>query len=719
MFTVVITEKGGAQRRMEFEKAEVTIGRVQGNDIILPKGNVSKRHSRIVLKDNRFIVVDLKSTNGTYVNGRKITSPLVVKPGDKIYIGDFIMTVEDGPSSAAADFSGPPAEPPPLSPERQRKPTEQAAPPVMYQPPSGPPPLPSQSGMPGGMQSSPPMHGAPPPLSSNALAPMPQQSNFDLDRDPMMDDGMQTPPPSPAPLPPPLQPPPSAPQPMMGSSMDRGPMMAQPMMGGPGMSSPGMSSPVPMGPPMMGTPPSSPMVAMPPAMPNMDSRDYSSPRAPISGSSSPSHPISSSPASGHPISSPPSSPPGPMPSYSSGDNHGASRSAAPPRNTAPPARGFDGALRAVMAHLATRFDVHDVHPNALQDQDRWAACRAALQATLRDLGPSLGDADRDALAAAAEREAVGLGALQDLLSNDSVREIVVEGARRVLADYGSGLEPVDAPFSSNDAVLTIARRLLAQAGRGASNDPIQEAALPYGPHVTVVLPPVAVRGPIIEIRRMGRGLTLDELVRRGMLDAATQNILEGALRARRNVIVAGPVGSGVTSLLGAIASRVDPQERLVTVEAVPDLSIDGPRSVALGTGEPHFRMGFGDLTKQAARMRADRLVVDDVMGSDVLAVLAAVSARPTGNLVGVHLNGATRAEDALESQVRLNTQGDADAVRELVRSTVHVIVQVDRAGNGQRRVTRVAEISGGGSTQDLVLFDGQSFSSTGNRASFM
>src|SRR5690606_12584460 len=93
MFAVVITEKGGAQRREQFDQSEVTVGRVQGNDIILPKGNVSKRHSRIVLKDGRFIVVDLKSTNGTYVNGRKISSPLVVKPGDKIYIGDFILSV--------------------------------------------------------------------------------------------------------------------------------------------------------------------------------------------------------------------------------------------------------------------------------------------------------------------------------------------------------------------------------------------------------------------------------------------------------------------------------------------------------------------------------------------------------------------------------------------------------------------------------------------------
>jgi pilus assembly protein CpaF len=101
MFTVLITEKGGTQKRLSFEEPEVTIGRVPGNDVVLPKGNVSKRHSRIVLKDSRFIVVDLKSTNGTYVNGRKITSPLVVKEGDKIYIGDFILTLEGDPAMQA------------------------------------------------------------------------------------------------------------------------------------------------------------------------------------------------------------------------------------------------------------------------------------------------------------------------------------------------------------------------------------------------------------------------------------------------------------------------------------------------------------------------------------------------------------------------------------------------------------------------------------------
>src|SRR6188472_755365 len=108
MFTVVITEKTGGQKRLSFGEPEVTIGRVPGNDVVLPKGNVSKRHSRIVLKDNRFIVVDLKSTNGTYVNGRKITSPLVVKEGDKIYIGDFVLTLEGEASVGASTGSNRP-----------------------------------------------------------------------------------------------------------------------------------------------------------------------------------------------------------------------------------------------------------------------------------------------------------------------------------------------------------------------------------------------------------------------------------------------------------------------------------------------------------------------------------------------------------------------------------------------------------------------------------
>jgi pilus assembly protein CpaF len=137
MFTVVITEKEGSERRLTFTEPEVTIGRVPGNDVVLPKGNVSKRHSRIVLKDNRFIVVDLKSTNGTYVNGRKITSPLVVKEGDKIYVGDFVLTLEGDPDASQV----PSMKQPSLMPEAMADGLNNV-PSIV---PSGPPPLPSRA----------------------------------------------------------------------------------------------------------------------------------------------------------------------------------------------------------------------------------------------------------------------------------------------------------------------------------------------------------------------------------------------------------------------------------------------------------------------------------------------------------------------------------------------------------------------------------------------
>src|SRR5690242_16498210 len=122
MFAITISEKGGETKRLEFDKPEITIGRVQGNDIILPKGNVSKRHSRIVLKDGKFIIVDLKSTNGTYVNGRKITSPIVIKGSDKVYIGDFVLSIEELQGAGVADDSAPP-------PPRIKQPTIPPPPP--------------------------------------------------------------------------------------------------------------------------------------------------------------------------------------------------------------------------------------------------------------------------------------------------------------------------------------------------------------------------------------------------------------------------------------------------------------------------------------------------------------------------------------------------------------------------------------------------------------
>lgn len=167
MFTVVVQEKGGKTQRLQFNKPEITVGRVQGNDIVLPKGNVSKRHSKVVYKEGKFIVVDLKSTNGTYVNGHKIASPQVVKNTDKIFIGDFVIEIEEGGNGDAGGAPGP--MPPPMNQSGPPRPMG-GAPPMPPRPitPGAPPPMnPGPVGPgPGGPGRPPVMGGGAPPMPS-------------------------------------------------------------------------------------------------------------------------------------------------------------------------------------------------------------------------------------------------------------------------------------------------------------------------------------------------------------------------------------------------------------------------------------------------------------------------------------------------------------------------------------------------------------------------
>jgi pilus assembly protein CpaF len=171
MFSVVIQEKGGKSQKLQFNKNEITVGRVQGNDIVLPKGNVSKRHSKIVLKEGKFIIVDLKSTNGTYVNGHKISSPQVIKNTDKVYVGDFILSIEEGGGDGAA--LGGPSAPPPMPGPPGPPMGGPGGPPGPPGPPMGGPGGPPGPGGPGG----PPGPGGPggppqpPPLGQQTPGP--------------------------------------------------------------------------------------------------------------------------------------------------------------------------------------------------------------------------------------------------------------------------------------------------------------------------------------------------------------------------------------------------------------------------------------------------------------------------------------------------------------------------------------------------------------------
>jgi len=306
----------------------------------------------------------------------------------------------------------------------------------------------------------------------------------------------------------------------------------------------------------------------------------------------------------------------------------------------------------------------------------------------------------------------GMGPLGPLLDEVGVLEIVVEGTN-VLVDRGSGLASTGQRFGHADSVTRVARHLLSRARvhLDASN-PVAEATLPDGMHILAILPPVAVGGALVEIRRVGRpGPSGESLVNLGMLSSEMLKTLRAAVSARRNVLVIGPSDAGVAQLIGALATMGGPDERVLIVEAMSELPIANPRAVRLAAAGTDF----GALLTRAARLRADRVIIDGVRGGEAREALVLAASRGGGTILGVRAASGADVLDHLEALASLS--GGRDGVEKLVSSTVQVVVRLAKGADGVRRVETIAETTVEGLTE---LFEhGESgFASTGQAASF-
>jgi pilus assembly protein CpaF len=584
MFVVIVSEKGGSAERHEFQQNEVTIGRVQGNDIILGKGNVSKRHSRLVLKDGRFIVVDLKSTNGTYVNGRKVTSPLVVKPGDKIYIGDFTLTVEGAPGTqsghpirgSASDVSAPVAPVTSAAVPANNSPIDGvASEPAIIAPATG---------------ASPPMPFAQSTLPVGAQAPVKPKTS-------------------------------SAP-----------PRTAE--------------SPRP-----------SPKTWEPPVRSESSSVSRSAPAR----------------------------------FQESGGTRGATKHTSAFESAANVIG--DRNLRAVMARLESDLDIYDSSSESMQDDSRWTEAERAAERAVRQLAAEgqIDDPDQGALAAAAVREAVGLGVLESLLADERVREILVSSPSHVTVDYGQGAEPAVGAFSDGRMLATVLRRLASQAGVDLNRvGRSYEFVLPSGPHVTVVMPPLALAGPIVEIRRVHASVTLDELVASHAVSTESRAAIVRAVHSRRTIAVVGPSGSGVTTFLAAIAGVMPIEDRVIVATSIADLRVDRANLVTLVAGVGEGATRFAEVITHAARLRSDRLVIDGLGHEEIRIALAKLAGRTGGDVIGVRARSGLSPLDTLR---RLLEMGGTPAPEAeiLLAESIGVVVELD-ADHGLRRVRRVTEL---------------------------
>ena len=338
----------------------------------------------------------------------------------------------------------------------------------------------------------------------------------------------------------------------------------------------------------------------------------------------------------------------------------------------------------------------------------------------REAGP-LAPAERAEVTRRVAQRSFGLGPLEPLLADPTVDEVMVNGVGRdvsVWVERAGRVEPGGVRFASEAELRHAIERVLAPLGRRVDEaQPLCDTRLPDGSRVNVVIPPLALDGPVLTIRRFRRrGLTPDELVATGSWSPPCRTLLDAAVRARCNVLVSGGTGSGKTTALNALASSIGAGERVVTVEDAAELRLQQHHVVRLEARTPGLEGRGGvsvrDLVRNALRMRPDRIVVGEVRGGEALDMLSAMSTGHDGSLSTVHAGSPEEALRRVETLALMAGVGlPHAAVRALVAGAVDLVVHVARASQGVRRVVAVSEVvrvAGGPATRELyVLRDGR------------
>jgi pilus assembly protein CpaF len=316
----------------------------------------------------------------------------------------------------------------------------------------------------------------------------------------------------------------------------------------------------------------------------------------------------------------------------------------------------------------------------------------------REAGVLSEDRRADLVARIAER-AFGLGPLEPLLADPAVDEIMVSGTAPVWIERRGRLEPTGVRFEDEAALRDAIERILAPLGRRADEaEPLADARLPDGSRINVVLPPLALDGPALTIRRFRRaGFSPDELVENGTLTRPLLEFLARAVRARASILVCGGTGSGKTTTLNALSSFVGEGERIVTIEDAAELRLRQPHVVRLEARPPNLE-GRGEVTirrlvRNALRMRPDRIIVGEVRGAEALDMLTALSTGHDGSLCTVHAGSPAEALRRVEVLALMSDLGlPHAAIREQIADAFDLVVCQARTAEGARRVVTVAEV---------------------------
>lgn len=309
--------------------------------------------------------------------------------------------------------------------------------------------------------------------------------------------------------------------------------------------------------------------------------------------------------------------------------------------------------------------------------------------------------DLDELTEEMVNELVGYGPLHSLLADDSISDIMVNGAYHIFYEKNGRVQESSLRFIDDEHVLRVMRRIIAPMGRRLDeSSPMVDARLPDGSRINAIIPPLALDGPCLSIRKFRREMLREsDMLVYGSLSQEMLDLLVKAVQVRCNIMVSGGTGTGKTTLLNVLSRFIDSSQRLVTIEDAAELQLGHSHVVRLETRPPNVE-GVGevrarDLVRNALRMRPDRIILGEVRGEEVLDVLQAMNTGHDGSMSTVHANNTRDALVRLEMLASLaNFRGSTDVIREMISSALDLIVHISRFSDGKRRITSIAEVTG-------------------------
>jgi pilus assembly protein CpaF len=349
--------------------------------------------------------------------------------------------------------------------------------------------------------------------------------------------------------------------------------------------------------------------------------------------------------------------------------------------------------------LISRLDLEALEK--IQDEDEVTAqIRRAVAEVLRGESTPLSQAEREEIVEHIVWEIIGLGPIEPLFRDRTITDILVNNAHNIFVERKGKLTRINAQFRNDAHLMAVIDRIVSRVGRRVDeSSPMVDARLPDGSRVNAIIPPLALDGPVLSIRRFGANITVKELVEYGSITPDMLTLLSGCVKARLNILISGGTGSGKTTLLNALSSFIPSDERLITIEDAAELRMQQEHVVRLETRPPNSE-GRGevlarDLVKNALRMRPDRIVVGEVRSAEALDMLQAMNTGHEGSLSTVHSNSPRDALSRLETMILMaGTNLPNRAMREQIASALDVIIQVQRLSDGGRRVTSVVEVVG-------------------------